>query len=310
MMAMAIRLGLVGLGKIARDQHLPAIAGNPAFTLVAVADPQASLADTANFPSLAALLAEGPALDAIALCTPPQGRRQLAELSLAAGKHVLLEKPPTASLNEIDALQASARPDGPVLYTAWHSRMAPAVAPVAQWLAGKQLQSISIRWREDVRRWHPGQRWIWAPGGLGVFDPGINALSILTALVTTPIFVESAELWVPENCQTPIRAALAMVSAAGAPISCQFDWDPSEESCWDIELEAAQGTALLREGGARLLIGGVEQVLPPEREYAALYAQFAELIGRGQSLVDSRPLRLVADACLLGRTHRAAAFHE
>ncbi|MET0331279.1 MAG: Gfo/Idh/MocA family oxidoreductase, partial [Dyella sp.] len=100
---MAIRLGLVGMGKIARDQHLPAIAGNPDFTLVAVADPQAALADIAHFPSLAALLAEGPTLDAIALCTPPQGRRQLAEQALAAGKHVLLEKPPTASLNEIDA---------------------------------------------------------------------------------------------------------------------------------------------------------------------------------------------------------------
>jgi predicted dehydrogenase len=308
--AMAIRLGLVGLGKIARDQHLPAIAGNPAFTLVAVADSQATLADTANYSSLAALLADGPVVDAIALCTPPQGRRQLAELALAAGKHVLLEKPPTAGINEIDALHASVRQGGPVLYTAWHSQAAAAVAPAAQWLAGKQLRSIDICWREDVRRWHPGQRWIWAPGGLGVFDPGINALSILTTLVTAPIFVESAQLWVPENCHTPIRAALTMVSAEGTPINCQLDWDPSEETCWDIALETEQGTALLREGGARLLIDGVEQALPPEREYASLYAQFAELIGRGQSRVDSRPLRLVADACLLGRAHRTAAFHE
>ena len=34
---MTIKLGIVGVGKIARDQHLPVIAANPAFDLVAAA---------------------------------------------------------------------------------------------------------------------------------------------------------------------------------------------------------------------------------------------------------------------------------
>jgi hypothetical protein len=41
---------------------------------------------------------------------------------------------------------------------------------------------VEIVWHEDVRKWHPGQQWIWEPGGFGVFDPGINALSIATRI--------------------------------------------------------------------------------------------------------------------------------
>ena len=38
-----VRIGLVGLGKIARDQHLPALAGDERFTLAAIASRNASL---------------------------------------------------------------------------------------------------------------------------------------------------------------------------------------------------------------------------------------------------------------------------
>jgi predicted dehydrogenase len=40
-----IRIAIVGLGKIARDQHLPAIAGNGAFDLVATVSPDVERSD-------------------------------------------------------------------------------------------------------------------------------------------------------------------------------------------------------------------------------------------------------------------------
>ena len=55
-MTAAIRLGLVGLGKIARDQHLPAIAKVDGIDLVAVASRNAAL----EAPALAALCPEVP----------------------------------------------------------------------------------------------------------------------------------------------------------------------------------------------------------------------------------------------------------
>jgi D-galactose 1-dehydrogenase len=54
-----------------------------------------------------------------------------------------------------------------------------------------------VEWKEDVRQWHPGQQWIWQPGGLGVFDPGINALSIVTWMLPRPIFLTASELVFP-----------------------------------------------------------------------------------------------------------------
>jgi D-galactose 1-dehydrogenase/L-arabinose 1- dehydrogenase len=65
-----IRLGLVGLGKIARDQHLPAIAANPRFTLTATADP---MVVWTGLPLCQPRRHAGGrlALDAIVLCTPP-----------------------------------------------------------------------------------------------------------------------------------------------------------------------------------------------------------------------------------------------
>ena len=77
---------------------------------------------------------------------------------------------------------------------------------------------------DDVRVWHPGQRWIWQPGGLGVFDPGINALSILTHLIPGVYRLSAADLSYPANCHTPIAAQLAMVGPGGVPTTMTLDF--------------------------------------------------------------------------------------
>lgn len=184
-----IRLGLVGYGKIAQDQHVPAINANPAFQLVAVATQGQPCAGVQNFKSLSELLESGPQVDAIAFCTPPQGRFALVQQALAAGKHVLVEKPPCATLGEAMTLASQVQEQGVSGLFAWHSRYAPGIEAARDWLASRTLQSVQIDWKEDVRKWHPGQAWIWQPGGLGVFDPGINALSIVTHLLALPLFV-------------------------------------------------------------------------------------------------------------------------
>ena len=72
-----IKIGLVGIGKIARDQHLPALAGNPDFQLVAVASRHHRLEGVPNYADIASLLAAHPEIEALTLCTPPQGRHHL-----------------------------------------------------------------------------------------------------------------------------------------------------------------------------------------------------------------------------------------
>ncbi|MET0374370.1 MAG: Gfo/Idh/MocA family oxidoreductase, partial [Rhizorhabdus sp.] len=179
---MTIRIALVGLGKISVDQHVPSIAGDVDFTLVAGVSPRSRIAGLDCYPDQASLFA-GAEIDAVAINSPPQMRFALAREALLAGKHVLLEKPPAASLSELAELETLARARGCTLYTGWHSQHAPGVAPARAWLAGRSVRAVDMRWCENVREWHPGQRWIWEPGGLGVFDPGINALSILTRIL-------------------------------------------------------------------------------------------------------------------------------
>lgn len=306
----SIRIAIVGFGKIARDQHVPAIAATDGVTLAAVASRNASLADVPHFATIEELLRDGPAIDAVALCTPPQVRRAQAAAALAAGKHILLEKPPGASVGELDPLIAQAARAGRTLFAAWHLRFAPAVEPARLWLAPRRINSVNISWKENVRVWHPGQNWIWEPGGFGVFDPGINALSILTRILPQPLFVTAAELSFPVNREAPIAAQLSMTDAAGLPVTADFDFRQTGPQSWEILIETDEGPLALSGGGARLVAGGEVLVDAAEAEYRGLYRRFVELTATGASDVDLTPLRLVADAFMLGRRQIVAAFEE
>ena len=307
---MAIRIAIVGLGKIAHDQHIPAIRASAAFELVAGVDPVAHDPDLPVFASLDALLASDVAVDALAMCQPPQARFDAAAGAIRAGKHVLLEKAPGATVSEVEALTGLSAATGATLFAAWHSRHAPAVPVARAWLADQQIDRVEIVWKEDVRRWHPGQQWIWEPGGLGVFDPGINALSIATAILPRPVYLRGGMLERPANRAAPIAAELQMAAAGGAAIRAVFDWRQEGPQTWDIVVETDGGVLHLSEGGARLAIDGVDHPLGPEQEYAQLYAHFARLIGEARSDVDCTPLRRVAVAFLRSRSVTVAPFEE
>ena len=303
-----IRLGVVGYGKIAQDQHVPALRDDPAFELAAVATLGAPCPGVAYFGSLSELLEQAPYVQALAFCTPPQGRYAQVREALLAGKHVLVEKPPCASLGEAMALADLAAEQGVTCLFAWHSRFAAGVEPARAWLAGKRLQSVTVQWKEDVRKWHPGQQWIWQAGGLGVFDPGINALSIISHVLPQPLFVTQAHLRFPCNRQAPIAADLTMSDANGLAVNAAFDWDHGHDELWQIEIRCAEGYVRLTHGGAQLLIDEVPQTLDAAGEYPLLYRYFAQLIEAGRSDTDLQPLRLVADGFLLGERENVGNF--
>ncbi len=310
---MTIPMALVGIGKIARDQHIPAIMANPDFSLVAAVSRHGKVDGVPNFTDFDTFLAEGPQA-AVALCTPPDIRLEISLKAIAAGRDLLIEKPPAATLGEIETIISAARDAGVVLFATWHSRFAPAVARARAWIAGRTVTRITITWREDVRRWHPNQAWIWQPGGFGVFDPGINALSILTEILPGAIHVNSAELEVPSNAFTPIAARLVMtgvMTGRGAiPVTADFDWRQEGPQTWDIEVQAGPERLKLRMGGARLAIDGAEVDVDAEQEYPEIYRRFARLVATRTSDADITPLRIVADACLKGRQTATDPFHD
>jgi D-galactose 1-dehydrogenase len=305
-----IRVAIVGLGKIARDQHISAIADTAGIELAAIVSRNASIDGIKHFATLDELLDRVPDIDAVALCTPPQGRQAQAATALKAGKHVLLEKPPGATVSELTPLIAEARQTGHTLFATWHSRFAPAVEAARAFLASRQIRSVVVEWKEDVRIWHPGQAWIWEPGGFGVFDPGINALAILTRILPRPFFLTEAELSYPGNRATPIAANLAFSDGTGVPILAEFDWRQTGPQTWDIRVETDAGRLTLSFGGSRLVHDGQTLVDEEQAEYRGIYQRFVELITSRVSDVDLSPLVHVADAFMLGRRREVEPFIE
>lgn len=305
---MAHNVALVGIGKIARDQHIPALAATPGLTLAATASRNARVDGVEAFDDLETLLAARPDITCVSLCTPPQFRYADARRALEAGRHLMLEKPPGATLSEVHDLINLAASRNLCLFATWHSRHAAGVNAARDWLAQRRITQVSVIWKEDVRRWHPGQDWIWQAGGLGVFDPGINALSVLTAVFPREVHLNRADLWFPANRDTPIAAELAFHDAGGATIKASFDWRQEGDQIWEIRFETDAGQAVLGSGGAEFSVSGQSVAKGPNREYPALYARFAELLTTCSSDADLSPMRHVADAFTLGRRIVADPF--
>ena len=304
---MTIAIAVVGVGKIARDQHLPTIAASDHFTLAGAVSQHAGDLGVPVAATLAELKQQVPALAAVTICTPPIGRAAVIADALALGLDVMVEKPPAATLSEAERFAGMAREAGRALYLTWHSRAANGVEPLRDWLRDRRIERLAIEWMEDVRVWHPGQEWIWEPG-IGVFDPGINALSILTRLLPHPVTVEKATLRFPEDRGSPIAASLVMASDSAAAIDAEFSFDQRGPQTWMITVETDRGHAMLRDGGGRLAIDGVNVPVTERTEYGRLYDRFAELVGRGEVDADLAPFRLVADSFLLGRREVVAPF--
>ncbi|NMM43671.1 Gfo/Idh/MocA family oxidoreductase [Rhodospirillaceae bacterium KN72] len=328
---MANKIALVGIGKIARDQHVPAIAASTDWDLAATVSREGSVDGVPAYTDFSRMLDENPDIGTVSFCVPPAPRFTYASAAIAAGRNVMLEKPPGATLSECFALKDRAAEAGVSIFATWHSREAAQVDAAKAWLGTRKLRQLHITWKEDVRRWHPGQEWIWQPAGLGVFDPGINALSILTKILPDPIHLTAAVLSVPENVTMPVAAELRFSHPHGALISAEFDFLQEGEQTWTMEAETEEGTLVLSDGGAHLRIDGVDQPgdssdggpsdsgpsdgdpgdgNPLQGEYPRLYAQMAALVRNGESDMDLAPMAHVADAFLLGTRVSVEPFIE
>lgn len=298
---MTIRIAIVGYGKIACDQHLPAISADPRFILAAVCTPSGDPGlGVPWFTGIDDLL-DGMSgkIDAIVVCTPPAVRHDIASKALEAGLGVMLEKPPTATLGEIDDLTRIATARNLPFFASWHAQHAAAIPAAADALRDAEIAGVQIRWCEDVRKWHPGQEWIWEPRGFGVFDPGINGLSIATRILPITLFVTEARLLFPANKQAPIAAALTF---AGEGRCASMDWRPCELEVYDVRVETADGrTVHILSGGDRLEINGKDCAVNSFSCYSSIYDRFAAVVSERQVDVDREPLRIVVDSFLIGQ---------
>lgn len=202
-MAEKIRVGLVGYGYAGKTFHAPLIAGTPGLELAAVASSDAGKVH-ADWPSMAvvgdaqALFAD-PALDLIVIPTPNDTHFPLAQQALAAGKHVVVDKPFTVTLSQAQALQQQAQQSGLLLSVfhnrRWDSDFLTLKALLNEGALGEvaYFESHFDRYRPQVR-----QRWR-EQGGVGSgiwYDLGPHLLDQALQLFGKPdrLFVDLGEL--------------------------------------------------------------------------------------------------------------------
>lgn len=133
--AQRLGVGIVGAGAIARSAHLPAYRAWDvpvvAVTSRTVADAEALAVDfgiETVHESLDALLAD-PRVEVVDLATGPAGRVELIAAAVAAGKHVLAQKPLVSDASELPRLAevlAEARAKGIRVAVNQNARWAPA----------------------------------------------------------------------------------------------------------------------------------------------------------------------------------------
>ena len=303
--SMATPLCLVGIGKIATDAHVPALASSSDWELAATVSRSGAVDGIPAFEDFETFLRERPDVPVISLCLPPAPRFDYAIKALAAGRHVMLEKPPGVSIQEVQKLSQKATVAGVTLFATWHSRMAAGVIHARKFLQNAKIEAVDIVWKEDIRVFHPDQEWVFEKGSIGVFDSGINALSILTHILPEHPTVLDATLDIPANRAAAIGAHLAL----SGDISAHFDWRHDGPQIWSITAQTDKGTLRLSEGGAHLEVDGVRQEVGENQEYPELYARMAHLVESGKSDVDASPLKLTFDALERGKRREVAAFH-
>jgi predicted dehydrogenase len=194
MVTLPLRVGIAGAGHFGR-YHALKVAASDRARLVGIYDPDTERAKTvgweAGAPDMAfeALL---PAIDALIIAAPAEAHHALACAALRAGKHVLVEKPIAATLEQADELAALAQSSGLVLQVGHLERFSSA------------YQALSARGRSplyiEAVRIAP-----FKPRGTDVsviLDLMIHDLDLVLALVDSPI--ES-------------------VDAVGAPIASAFE---------------------------------------------------------------------------------------
>ena len=143
-----LSLAILGVGHFGRFHALKA-AANPRVRLVGLADADAARAATVAAETGTAVLAPAAAIaaaDAVIVAAPTRFHHGLAMEALAAGRHVFIEKPIAATLDEADALIAAAATSGRVLQVGHIERFSAAFrAVVGAKSGGRALSWDAVR---------------------------------------------------------------------------------------------------------------------------------------------------------------------
>jgi len=167
-----VRVGLVGYGLAGAVFHAPLVAATPGLELAAVVtrDPARRAKAAADFPGARlldapdALFAPGADVDLVVVASPNATHAPLARAAIAAGRHVVVDKPVARTAAEVTALAAAARAAGVVLAPFHNRRWDGDFRTVRRLVADGALGTV-LRFESRFDRWRPAPRAGWKEAG-------------------------------------------------------------------------------------------------------------------------------------------------
>ncbi len=191
-----VHIGAGGAGMA----HLRTVAAHPRCRVVAVADvsPTARAAVESDFavPTYAdyreMLDRHAEAAQVAVVVLPHQVYPEVIEAVVAAGLHILKEKPFARNLDDALRMQRALSGHGGVYMTAGQRLFAPAIQAGLQAVSGGTLGDVYLSEGRILYAWHPdGQNWGWRgdralSGGTAILDAGWHVLEMLHAFAGQP----------------------------------------------------------------------------------------------------------------------------
>ena len=262
-----LRLAVVGTGVIGRH-HARVAAGHPglepAALIDAVPEAAAAAADevetlTGARPVTAATLEDALAatgIDVVAICAPSGLHVDLAAAALAAGKHVVIEKPLDTTMpraRHIAGLARDARGRGLVTSVISQHRFDPASVVVAAAVRAGRFGAVtsglaSVPWYRSQAYYDGGDwRGTWRLDGGGVvMNQGIHTVDLLVWLLGRPVEITASVARVAhERIEVEDVAAATLRFASGAlgVIHCTTAAYPGLAT--RLQVHATRGSAVI-----------------------------------------------------------------
>jgi predicted dehydrogenase len=240
-----LRIGILGAARVAEYAMIAPARSEPRANLFAIAarDPARARVYAVRH-AIARVhgtyeeLMSDAEIDLVYVATPPSLHAKLALASIAAGKHVLVEKPFSMNAAEAEAVARAARAAGVFVAEAMHSRhhrlFARVVEIVRSGALGK-IERLSGHFDAPIARGTEEFRWQRELGGGALMDLGVYPLSWLRGVVgSEPTVVRAsarsecgvdagieAELEFPSGEVGHVRASMAAQTfAASLVVEC------------------------------------------------------------------------------------------
>ncbi len=225
-----VRFGIVGVGRITREQFVPALLSTEQAVLEAAASRDRHRAESLNprraYDSYSDLLRD-PDIDAVYVATHNGLHKELVIEALENGKHVLCEKPLGCSAGECEEMVAAANVTGNHLVEAFmyrhHPQIAKALELLHQGAIGELVTveatfNIHLMQSDDVRL---HAEW----GGGSLLDVGCYCVNFARLLLgDSPLDVRAwAKMHRERGVDMALHAVLEYDSGRHAALSCGFD---------------------------------------------------------------------------------------